>query len=80
MEITIQRKVDELGRVVLPIEMRQALSLGEKATVNIRCDNDKITIENAAACCKLCHTGDGPLTRSGNDCFCTACIERIKGL
>mgnify|MGYP003303105962 CR=1 FL=1 len=42
----IVRKVDELGRIVLPIELRRTLSINEKDALEIFVDNDKIEITN----------------------------------
>ena len=43
----MQRKLDELGRIVLPIEMRQILNMQEKDLINIRLDGKKIILEKA---------------------------------
>lgn len=40
----IVRKVDELGRVVLPIELRRTLGIEEKNALEIFIDNDKIIL------------------------------------
>ena len=40
------RKIDELGRVALPIEIREALKIKEADTLKIYIDNGKIVIEN----------------------------------
>lgn len=40
----IVRKVDELGRVVLPIELRRTLDIHEKDSLEIFVDNDKIIL------------------------------------
>ena len=40
------RKIDELGRVVLPIEIRESLKIKEADTLKIYIDNGKIVIEN----------------------------------
>ena len=40
----IVRKVDELGRVVLPIELRRTLGIEEKNALEIFIDNDKIVL------------------------------------
>ena len=39
----IVRKVDELGRVVIPIELRRTLSIGEKDALEIFVEADTIT-------------------------------------
>ena len=36
------RKLDELGRIVLPVEMRSKLHLEKEDAVNIDCVDDKI--------------------------------------
>jgi len=41
----VVRKVDELGRVVLPIELRRNLDIHEKDALEIFVDNDKIILK-----------------------------------
>ncbi|MBS4198000.1 AbrB/MazE/SpoVT family DNA-binding domain-containing protein [Lederbergia citri] len=41
----IVRKVDELGRVVIPIELRRTLGIGEKDALEIYVDDDKIILK-----------------------------------
>ena len=41
----IVRKVDELGRVVLPIELRRNLDINEKDALEIFVDDDKIVLK-----------------------------------
>jgi len=41
----IVRKVDELGRVVLPIELRRNLDIQEKDALEIFVDNEKIILK-----------------------------------
>lgn len=41
----IVRKVDELGRVVIPMELRKTLSIEEKDTIEIFVDEDKIILK-----------------------------------
>ena len=40
----IVRKVDELGRVVLPIELRRTLDIAEKDALEIYVDSDRIVL------------------------------------
>ncbi|MCF3944078.1 AbrB/MazE/SpoVT family DNA-binding domain-containing protein [Oceanobacillus alkalisoli] len=49
----IVRKVDELGRVVIPIELRRTLDIHEKDPIEIYVDDDKIILrkyESRMAC------------------------------
>ncbi|UAC48217.1 AbrB/MazE/SpoVT family DNA-binding domain-containing protein [Bacillus aquiflavi] len=41
----IVRKVDELGRVVIPIELRRTLEIAEKDALEIYVDDDKIILK-----------------------------------
>lgn len=43
------RKVDELGRVVIPIELRRSLDIKEKDAIEIYVDDDKIILKKYVA-------------------------------
>jgi len=45
----IVRKMDELGRVVIPIELRRTLDLAEKDALEIFVDEDKIVLKKYKA-------------------------------
>lgn len=47
----IVRKVDELGRVVIPIELRRTLGIGEKDALEIFVDGDKIVLKKYEPTC-----------------------------
>ena len=54
----IVRKVDELGRVVIPIELRRTLGIEEKDALEIYVDDDKIVLKKYKPS-MTCHiTGD----------------------
>ncbi|PEA36625.1 hypothetical protein CON45_23435 [Priestia megaterium] len=42
----IVRKVDELGRIVIPVELRKVLSIKEKDPIEIFVDGDHIILKN----------------------------------
>ena len=41
----IVRKVDELGRIVLPIELRRTLDIAEKDSLEIYVDDNRIILK-----------------------------------
>ena len=45
MKFEMKRKIDELGRVVLPKEIRDVLDIKEKDAIEIFTDNDKIILQ-----------------------------------
>ena len=49
----IVRKVDELGRIVLPKELRQTLNINEKDPIEIFVDNSSIILQKYEPACML---------------------------
>lgn len=47
----IVRKVDELGRIVLPIEMRRTLDIAEKDALEIYVEGENIILRKYQASC-----------------------------
>ncbi|WP_134702223.1 AbrB/MazE/SpoVT family DNA-binding domain-containing protein [Ammoniphilus sp. YIM 78166] len=47
----IVRKVDELGRVVIPIELRRTLGIGEKDALEIFVDGERIILKKYEPSC-----------------------------
>ncbi len=54
----IVRKVDELGRVVIPIELRRTLGIDEKDALEIYVDNEKIILKKYEPACIFCGNAD----------------------
>ena len=50
----IVRKVDELGRVVIPIELRRTLGIDEKDALEIYVDSEKIIFKKYEPACVFC--------------------------
>ena len=47
----IIRKVDELGRIVLPIELRRTLDIAERDELEIFMENDRIVLQKFEPAC-----------------------------
>ncbi|MFD2869915.1 AbrB/MazE/SpoVT family DNA-binding domain-containing protein [Kurthia populi] len=54
----INRKIDELGRIVLPIELRRSLGLEVKDPVEIFTEEDRIILRKYAASNACVVTGE----------------------
>ena len=50
----IVRKVDELGRIVLPIELRRTLDISEKDTLEIYVEGSAIVLRKYRPSCIFC--------------------------
>ena len=50
----IVRKVDELGRIVLPIELRRTLNINIKDPLEIYVDGESIMLKKYQPACVFC--------------------------
>ena len=55
----IVRKVDELGRIVLPIELRRTLNINIKDPLEIYVDGESIMLKKYQPACVFCGSSDG---------------------
>jgi len=73
----IVRKVDELGRIVLPIEMRRNLDIAEKDPVEIFVEGDRIILKKYQATCIFCDNTKGVIAFNGKN-ICPDCLAELK--
>ena len=71
------RRVDELGRIVLPIELRRALDIGERDLVEVGLEGERIVIQRTAAKCVFCG-GDRALFPFCGRWVCAACRAALR--
>ena len=50
----VVRKVDELGRIVLPIELRRSLDIAEKDALEIYVDGEQVVLKKYQPACVFC--------------------------
>lgn len=72
----IVRKLDELGRIALPMEMRKSLKLEERAEVSITVNDGEISIIPTQCRCKLCGGNENLETVAGVT-ICKDCIAKV---
>ena len=72
----IVRKVDELGRVVIPIELRRTLDIAEKDALEIYVDADKIILKKYEPACVFCGSADNVINYKNKN-VCQACLTEI---
>jgi len=73
----IVRKVDELGRVVLPVEMRRTLDIKIKDPVEIYAEGESIVLRKYQETCVFCGKGK-KLVAFKNKQVCQDCINLLK--
>ena len=72
----IVRKVDELGRIVLPIELRRTLDIEERDALEIYLDEDKIVLQKYEPACLFCGSNKGLINYKGKN-ICSDCAKNI---
>ncbi len=73
----IVRRIDELGRVVLPIELRRTLDIDIKDSLEIYVDNNSIILKKYAPACIFCGDADDIVNFKGKN-VCKKCINELK--
>ena len=74
----IVRKVDELGRIVLPIELRRTLDFGEKDAVEIYVDGSSIVLKKYRPTCIFCDSIRDVGVFKGKN-ICPKCLRELRG-
>lgn len=73
----IVRKIDELGRITLPSEVRKALDFSTKDPIEIFLDKDAIVLKKFSNTCTFC-TNQDDLVPFGGKAVCKQCLAKLK--
>lgn len=73
----VVRKVDELGRIVLPIELRRNMDINIKDSIEIYVDGESIILKKYQPCCVFCGEANDIVSHMGKN-ICKNCIEQIQ--
>ena len=71
------RKIDELGRIVLPIEIRQCLNIKEKDPLEISIKDEGVFIKKTIPACIFCNSTVRLKCFSDKN-ICKNCINKLK--
>jgi transcriptional pleiotropic regulator of transition state genes len=72
----IVRKVDELGRIVIPIELRRTLGIDIKDALEIYVDGERIMLKKYEPACIFCGNADH-VTYFKGKMICHSCLNEI---
>lgn len=72
----IVRRVDELGRVVIPIELRNKFDIKEKDPIEIFVDGTSIVLKKFEQNCVFCGSSKS-LLQFNDKLICEKCSEKI---
>ncbi len=72
----IVRKVDELGRIVIPIELRRTLDIGVKDSLEIYVEDDQIILKKYSPACAFCNNASSITVFKGKN-ICNECLNEL---
>ena len=75
----IIRRVDELGRVVIPIELRNKFGIAEKDPIEIYVEGTNIVLKKYEPNCVFCGNSKN-LTEYKGKLICNKCLDQISDL
>jgi transcriptional pleiotropic regulator of transition state genes len=71
------RKVDELGRIVLPSEIRQSMDIKVRDALEIFTDEGRIVLQKYEPSCIFCTSIDN-IVYYKNKRICGACLAKLR--
>lgn len=75
--MSVERKLDSLGRVVIPKEFRDVLGWPTGVRVNMQVSGDKVIISKSESCCAMCGSVVDLKDIKGIR-ICQNCVDEIK--
>ena len=75
----VTRPIDTLGRLVLPIEIRNVLGIKSRDPLEIFTDGDKIILKKYQPTCIFCEGAEDTVA-FGEKLICRSCLQKLKEL
>lgn len=75
----IIRRVDPVGRVVIPMEIRRTLNIRQGDNIEILVQNDEILLRKPAQACTFCGS-EKKLVAFKSHQVCQGCLQKIKSI
>ncbi|MFW5999345.1 MAG: AbrB/MazE/SpoVT family DNA-binding domain-containing protein [Halanaerobiaceae bacterium] len=73
----IVRKIDDLGRMVIPIELRKTMNIDKKDPMEIFVEEDRIILKKYEPACIFCGSADETIEFKGR-VICRECMENMN--
>jgi len=74
----IVRKIDDLGRIVLPRELRKVLEINERDSIEIFTEGRCIMLQKYEPSCIFCGNSENVSEYKGRN-ICASCMSELKG-
>lgn len=75
--IGVVRKVDELGRIVIPIELRRNMDIDIKDSLEIYVEGEHIILKKYQPSCIFCGDARDVINYKGKN-ICKNCLDELK--
>jgi len=75
----MKRKIDKLGRVVVPKSLRNAIGVGLDDEISMTLSGDNIVISKATGICALCNR-DKTFLQVNKKQICKTCYKKINSV
>ncbi|PKM77888.1 MAG: AbrB family transcriptional regulator [Firmicutes bacterium HGW-Firmicutes-15] len=72
----VVRKIDALGRIVLPVELRRTMGIDEKDALEIYVDSDRIILKKYEPACIFCGNAEDVVNYQGKN-ICKECFGEL---
>lgn len=73
----VVRKVDELGRIVIPVELRRTLNIDVKDALEIYVDGDQVILKKYEPACIFCGDARNVVNYKSKN-ICKNCLNELK--
>lgn len=73
----IVRRIDDLGRIVLPIELRRTLDIGERETMEIFVEGSSVVLKKYRPTCIFCDSAKDISIFKGKN-ICPKCMQDLR--
>lgn len=74
----IVRRIDDLGRIVIPMELRRTLGIGVKDPLAIFVDGDRIILQKHRDACAICGDSEVEMITVRERPVCEGCAAEVK--
>ena len=76
--ISTMRRIDQLGRVVVPAELRRLLGIGEGDTLEFSAQGTELILRRVAPFCAICACTADDLVDLHEKHVCQSCVQEIR--
>ncbi|WP_346897978.1 AbrB/MazE/SpoVT family DNA-binding domain-containing protein [Clostridium sp. UBA7503] len=73
----VVRKVDELGRIVIPVELRRTLDIDVKDALEIYVDGEQVILKKYEPACIFCGDARDVVNYKSKN-ICEKCLNELK--